>query len=119
MKKSFKFILLFLFAVFILWFFGRSLDWAEIGKNLGQANPYYLTAATLIVCSGYLLRALRWRTLLAPITETSVRELFAATTVGFSMIFIVGRAGEIAHQSRAHRTGENFAPDESCEYVKQ
>lgn len=95
MKKSLKFILLFLFAVFILWFFGRNLDWAEIKKNLSQANQYYLIAATLIICLGYLLRALRWRTLLAPITQTSLRELFAATTVGFSMIFIIGRAGEI------------------------
>ncbi|MGI8470476.1 MAG: lysylphosphatidylglycerol synthase transmembrane domain-containing protein [Pyrinomonadaceae bacterium] len=95
MRKSLKFILLFLFAVFILWFFGRNLDWAEIRKNLSQANGYYLSAATLIICLGYLFRAFRWRTLLAPITETSLRELFAATVVGFSVIFIVGRAGEI------------------------
>lgn len=95
MRKSFKFILLLLFAVFILWFFGRSLDWTEIRENFSQANSAYLILATLLICLGYLLRAFRWRTLLSPITKTSLNELFAATTVGFSLIFVVGRAGEI------------------------
>ena len=95
MRKYLKFILLFLFAVFILWFFGRNLDWREVSQSLRKANAFYLTVATLIICLGYLLRAIRWGTLLAPITPTSLKELFAATTVGFSVIFIVGRAGEI------------------------
>jgi uncharacterized protein (TIRG00374 family) len=95
LKKYLKFILLFLFAVFIFWFFGRGLDWAEISDKLGQADGLYLFTATIIICFGYFLRSLRWRTLLKPITETSLRELFAATTVGFSVILIIGRAGEI------------------------
>ncbi len=95
MRKSLKYILLLLFAVFILWFFGRNLDWTEIKNDLSRANGYYLAAATLIICLGYFLRALRWRTLLSPVAKTSLRELFAATTVGFSVISIVGRAGEI------------------------
>ncbi len=95
MRKYLKFILLFLFAVFIFWFFGRNLDWQEVSQSLRKANAFYLTAATLIICLGYFLRAIRWGTLLTPITKTSLKELFAATTVGFSMIFVVGRAGEI------------------------
>ncbi|HXH69680.1 MAG TPA: lysylphosphatidylglycerol synthase transmembrane domain-containing protein [Pyrinomonadaceae bacterium] len=95
MRKYLKFILLFLFAVFIFWFFGRNLDWQEVSQSLRKANASYLIIATLLVCLGYFLRAIRWGTLLAPITETSLKELFAATTVGFSVIFIVGRAGEI------------------------
>jgi hypothetical protein len=93
--KYLKFILLFLFAVFIFWFFGRNLDWQAVSQSLRKANAFYLIIATLLVCLGYLLRAIRWGTLLAPITQTSLKELFAATTVGFSVIFIVGRAGEI------------------------
>lgn len=60
-----------------------------------QANPLYIALATLIICLGYYLRARRWQVLLAPITETSIKELFATTTVGFAAIFFVGRAGEI------------------------
>lgn len=95
MRKSLKFILLFLFAVFLLWFFGRNLDWNEVSESLRKANAFYLILAFLITCFGYLLRAFRWRTLLEPITETSLKELFAATTIGFTAILIVGRAGEL------------------------
>lgn len=96
MRKSLKFILLFLFAVLILWFFGRNLNWQEVADSLKKADAFYLTAAVLIVCLGYYLRALRWQLLLEPLTATSVRELFAATTVGYAVIMIVGRAGELA-----------------------
>lgn len=95
MRKSVKFILLFLFAVFLLWFFGRDLDWAHVSQSLRRANPWYLAAAALIICFGYLLRAIRWKVLLKPITETNLKELFATTTVGFAAIFLVGRAGEL------------------------
>ncbi len=86
---------MFLFAVFLLWIFGRNLDWSQVGQSLRTADPIYLAIAVFIVCIGYLLRAVRWKVLLAPITETSLKELFATTTVGFAAIFLVGRAGEI------------------------
>jgi len=54
-----------------------------------------LLAAVLIICFGYLLRAIRWQVLLAPITRSSLKELFATTTVGYAAIFFIGRAGEI------------------------
>jgi uncharacterized protein (TIRG00374 family) len=95
LRKYVKFILLFLFAAFIVWFFGRNLDWQEVSRSLRQANPWYLTYAVLIICFGYLLRAIRWRVLLEPITPSSLKELFATTTVGFAAIFLIGRAGEI------------------------
>ena len=84
-----------MFAVFIFWFFGRNLDWAEISRSLSRANAFYLILAVLVICLGYLLRAKRWQVLLEPITETSLKELFATTTVGFAAVFLVGRAGEI------------------------
>jgi glycosyltransferase 2 family protein len=95
LRKYLKFILLFILAVFLFWFFGRSLDWNLVRQSLGKADAVYLTAAVLIVCIGYLLRAVRWQVLLAPITPSSLKELFATTTVGFAAIFLIGRAGEI------------------------
>jgi hypothetical protein len=95
LRKYVKFIFLFLFAAFIFWFFGRNLDWQEVSSSLRQGNPWYLSAAVLIICFGYLLRAIRWRVLLEPITPSSLKELFATTTVGFAAIFLIGRAGEI------------------------
>ncbi len=84
-----------LFTVFIFWFFGRNLDWQMVTASLRRADPWYLTASVLIICVGYLLRAIRWKVLLEPITETSLKELFATTTVGFAAIFLIGRMGEI------------------------
>lgn len=95
LRKYLKFILLFLFAVFLFWFFGRNLDWALVRQSLAKADPVYLALSVLIICVGYLLRAIRWKVLLKPITESSLKELFATTTVGFAAIFLVGRAGEI------------------------
>jgi glycosyltransferase 2 family protein len=95
LRKYLKFILLFAFAVFIFWFFGRNLDWPLVRQSLRQANLTYITIAVLIICLGYLFRAIRWQVLLAPITKSSLKELFATTTVGFAAIFLIGRAGEI------------------------
>jgi len=95
LRKNLKFILLFLLAVFIFWFFGRNLDWQEVSYSLQKANPWFLGIACLIICVGYLLRAIRWQVLLEPITPSSLKELFATTTVGFAAIFLIGRAGEI------------------------
>lgn len=94
-RKYSKFAISILLAVFILWFFGRNLDWREVSASLNEANKPLLLLATLMICFGYLLRALRWKTLLSPITKTSLRELFATTTVGFAAVFFIGRAGEI------------------------
>lgn len=95
MRKYLKFIVLFLIAVFILWFFGRNLDWQVVRSSLARANGWYLSLAVAIICVGYLLRAIRWQVLLSPITPSSLKELFATTTVGYAAVFFVGRAAEI------------------------
>ncbi|MCB1023233.1 MAG: flippase-like domain-containing protein, partial [Acidobacteria bacterium] len=95
MRKHIKFILLFLVAVLIIWFFGRDLDLKLVAQSLGKARAVYIISAVLIICLGYLLRAKRWQVLLEPITETSLKELFATTAVGFTAVFLIGRAGEI------------------------
>ena len=87
--------LLSLLAALILWGLGRSLDWTEVRYALRQTDWRLIAAATAIVCLTYLLRAYRWRAFLAPLAPTSIRELFAATTVGFASIFLLGRTGEV------------------------
>lgn len=95
LRKYIKFLLLLLFTIFIFWFFGRNLNWQEVGESLKKANFLYLLAGCLVICFGYLIRSFRWKVILAPITETSLRELFATTTVGFTAVFLVGRMGEL------------------------
>lgn len=95
LRKYLKFIILLIITAAIFWFFGRNLDWQAVRSSLRQADLWYLGLATVGICLGYFLRAVRWQVLLSPITRTSLRELFATTTVGFTAIFLVGRMGEI------------------------
>ncbi|HEY0100534.1 MAG TPA: lysylphosphatidylglycerol synthase transmembrane domain-containing protein [Pyrinomonadaceae bacterium] len=95
MRRYLKFIILTLVAAAVLWWFGRGLDWASVRAAIGKSDWRLIALAVLIVWGTYFVRALRWRALLAPLTEASLRELFAATTVGFSAVFLIGRAGEV------------------------
>lgn len=95
LSKYTKLTLLSLLAIFILWFFGRNLDWEEVLQSIKRADLFYLVLSVAVICLGYWLRAKRWQVLLSPITKTSMKELFATTTVGFAAVFFVGRMGEI------------------------
>lgn len=94
-RRNLNFFILLAFAILILWFFGKDLDWQQVRTAFRAADPLLLIVSVLIICLGYFLRAVRWQVLLAPITRSDLKELFATTTVGFAAIFLVGRAGEI------------------------
>lgn len=94
-RKYLEFAGLCLLAAILFWWFGRKLDWAEVRVAVSHSNPYLLAAATAIVCLSYVLRAFRWGALLRPIGPSRFADLFAATTVGFGTVFLIGRAGEV------------------------
>ena len=93
-RKYVEFGALCLLASILLWWFGRNLDWVQVRRELGNSDPYLLIAAILIICIAYGFRAFRWGALLRPLSETRYADLFAATTIGFTAVFLVGRAGE-------------------------
>ncbi|HEX6719139.1 MAG TPA: lysylphosphatidylglycerol synthase transmembrane domain-containing protein [Pyrinomonadaceae bacterium] len=93
-RKYIEFGVLCLLASALLWWFGRNLDWAEVRKTVGNADPYLLSSAVLIISSVYFFRAFRWAALLKPLSAARFPDLFAATAIGFSAVFLVGRAGE-------------------------
>ncbi|HEU4834457.1 MAG TPA: lysylphosphatidylglycerol synthase transmembrane domain-containing protein [Pyrinomonadaceae bacterium] len=93
-RKYIEFVVLCLLASALLWWFGRNLDWAEVGHAVRNSDPYLLVAAVLIISLAYFFRAFRWGALLKPLSAARFSDLFAATTIGFSGIFLLGRAGE-------------------------
>jgi len=93
-RKYIEFAVLCLLASALLWWFGRNLDWTEVRHAVGNSDPYLLTAAVLIICAAYFIRAVRWGALLKPLSAARFADLFAATTIGFSGVFLLGRAGE-------------------------
>jgi uncharacterized protein (TIRG00374 family) len=115
LRKHLKFVVLCLFAGLLLAWFGWNLNWADVSAAIGRADWPLIALAVVIVWATYLIRAFRWKTLLAPLApDASVREVFAATTVGFSAIFLLGRAGEVVRpaflplRDRAVRPGPAF-----------
>lgn len=113
LRKYIKFIVLFLLAAALLWWFARSLNWEEVKATLARANIWLLILAASCVCFGYLVRAFRWRTLLAPLTHANLRELFATTTIGFSAVFLLGRMGEIVRPVALPLREKNVSPSMS------
>jgi glycosyltransferase 2 family protein len=97
LRKSLKFIVLCLLAAAVLVWFGWSLNWAEVSADIARSDWRLIALAVALVWLTYLIRAFRWRTLLAPLApRAGLRESFAATCVGFAAIFLVGRAvGEV------------------------
>lgn len=97
LRQHIKFIISLLLAVLILWWFGRNLvtNWSEVGRRLASVDWWLLAAGIATVSITYLQRAYRWRTLLAPLSKAGLRPLFAATTIGFSAVFLFGRMGEV------------------------
>ena len=93
-RKYIEFVGLCLLATALLWWFGRNLDWREVGHSVSSANPFLLIIAVAIICLAYLVRAFRWRALLKPLVPARLSDLFVATTIGFSAVFLIGRAGE-------------------------
>jgi uncharacterized protein (TIRG00374 family) len=94
-RKYIEFAGLCLLAGALLWWFGRNLDWREVRHAVSTADPLLLTLAVLIICAAYLVRAFRWGALLKPLGAASLGNLFVATTIGFSAVFLIGRAGEV------------------------
>jgi uncharacterized protein (TIRG00374 family) len=96
LRKHLKFVALCLVAGLLLAWFGWNLNWAEVSAAIGRARWPMIALAVVFVWATYLLRAFRWKTLLSTLApRASVREAFAATTVGFGAIFLLGRAGEV------------------------
>jgi uncharacterized protein (TIRG00374 family) len=94
-RKYVEFAGLCLLAGALFWWFGRKLDWTAVRNSVSHSDWRLLALATVIVCLAYLLRAYRWGALLAPLGPAHLRDLFIATTMGFSAVFLIGRAGEV------------------------
>ena len=61
MRQHLKFIILLALAILILWWFGRKLNWAEVGHSVVETDWRLLAAGVITVSITYLLRAYRWR----------------------------------------------------------
>jgi glycosyltransferase 2 family protein len=94
-RKYLEFAALFLLAGVIIWWFGRRLDWDQVKLAMRKSDWRLILLAAVIILVAYVWRAVRWQALLSPLTKSSFREVWIATTVGFGAVLLIGRAGEV------------------------
>lgn len=71
--------------------FDSQLFWA----SFKGARLWWVAGSVMATFLGYVMRALRWQALLAPLKRVSFVSLITANIVGFGAIFTLGRAGEV------------------------
>lgn len=81
-----------------LWYVLRGEDFGQIWSQIRQGDPLLLFAAVAVATFGFLIRALRWKILLAPVkADTRLHSRFAAVSIGFMANNILpARVGEFA-----------------------
>jgi uncharacterized membrane protein YbhN (UPF0104 family) len=78
------------------WVWGREFDWSLFLSSRKTVKAGWLAASIGATMLTYWFRALRWQVLLAPLKAIRLPSLFSITIIGFSAIFMLGRAAELA-----------------------
>lgn len=74
----------------------EEFDWSLFGSTLLKLRWSWLGLAALLGLSTYYARALRWAVMLRHLKDRpNIWRLFAATSIGFTAIVLLGRAGEL------------------------
>lgn len=86
------------FALILLWAAFSGSDPKQLWHYIQGIQAIYLLPITIIALVGHLLRAWRWRILLAPLTDRKLGlfNIFLALMVGYAVNIIIPRGGEIA-----------------------
>jgi uncharacterized protein (TIRG00374 family) len=83
---------------------GRSVDVGAAWEIVKNADPGWVALLVVFIAIDILLRAVRWRVLLAPISRVPFRDVLASLLVGYLANNILpARLGEIV---RSHDLGE-------------
>ena len=94
-KKVFKYILSAAFAVALLWFSFRDVEWATFMEELKSCNWQFIALSMAAGVFAFWLRAIRWRQLIIPIDPQITRlTAFNGVNIGNISNFIFPRIGE-------------------------
>ncbi|MGH9454411.1 MAG: lysylphosphatidylglycerol synthase transmembrane domain-containing protein [Terriglobia bacterium] len=82
----------------------KAFQWRAVWKSLTHAKLEYLVLAIAATYATYVARAFRWKFFLDPLKKASAWNLFVAQILGFSTIYLIGRAGEVVRPAYIART---------------
>ena len=94
-KKIIKYLLSAAFAVALLWFSFRDVEWATFMEELRSCNWQFIALSMAAGAFAFWLRAIRWRQLIIPIDSQITRiTAFNGINIGNISNFIFPRIGE-------------------------
>lgn len=94
---AFKYILVFLVGIFIVYLLFKNQNFSELIKDLKTANWWWVTISAIVIIISHFFRALRWQIMIVPIAskKPSLFHTFNALMIGYLTNLIIPRAGEI------------------------
>jgi uncharacterized protein (TIRG00374 family) len=97
MRRGTRVFLSLTFTLLLLYLFLRGVDFAGAWRETRSARPLWLAVGLVGSYLHYLLRAVRWRTLLSPAGKpVPLRVSLSCTAIGFFLSAILpGRPGEV------------------------
>jgi hypothetical protein len=72
----------------------KNFDWRMVAESLRNANISLLVLATAVIYLCYAIRTLRWMRFSRTLGPTHFRNVYKATLMGFTCLFLLGRPGE-------------------------
>jgi hypothetical protein len=94
-KSLFLLILTAIASILAYRLWGSNFDWSLFYTSLWNIQISWLMASIAATFLSYVFRAARWQVLLDPVKSIRIKPLISANLVGFSAIFVLGRAGEV------------------------
>jgi len=96
-KRGLNYLIIVLIIAVFLWFFFKSVNWAETWQYLKQVKPLLMAFTLMLVPLHLLTRSIRWKFLLRPLKSSlKLWKAVEANTVGFTVTLIFpGRVGEL------------------------
>jgi uncharacterized protein (TIRG00374 family) len=94
-RKSLYLLCLAVVGVYLLFQIPRwGFDWSLFLSSLRMVQPGWLAVSILATMLTYVARAFRWQVLLNRLKSVRMGPLITTNLLGFSAIFVLGRAGE-------------------------
>ena len=85
-----------LISILCTWLFARHIEWKMLIESFKDAKYIYVIPAIFISLIAYILRAMRWQSIMLPIKKISVINVFSFLSIGYMSNHILpARAGEI------------------------
>lgn len=98
-SKAFKivnYLFFLLLAIVLMYFCFRGIKFEDLVEGLKSANYTWVILSMIVGMVGNMLRALRWRILIAPLGyKPSVFNTYNAVMIGYLVNFALPRVGEI------------------------